>query len=94
MSRGVLAPIVQLYKITDRFYACVEHRKSPTTCFSFTAHKQPSDYACSSIKEYVALWKPILMMEMATSAVSDDDVIILWNLCVNFVKGTSVSVKK
>ena len=83
ISRGVLSPSIQLFKLTDKIHACIEHRSNPTTCFAKTSYKRPTNTKISDITDYVKLWKPVLMMEIATSAVRDDDVITLSNLRVN-----------
>ncbi len=92
MTRGVLSPAIQLFKLTDTIHACIEHRSFPTTCFAKTSYKRPNNTEVSDITEYVKLWKPVLMMEIATSAVREDDVITLLNLRVSLArdpKGTT-----
>ena len=81
ISGGVLSPTIQLFKLTDTIHACVEHRSSPTTCFAKICHKRPAKV--SKISEYVQYWKPVLMLEIATSAVRQNDIIILSNLFVS-----------
>ncbi|CAB4019283.1 Hypothetical predicted protein, partial [Paramuricea clavata] len=86
MTRGVLSPAIQLFKLTDvcdEIHACVEHRSSPTTCFAKTAQKRPTNARFPHITEYVKQWKPVLMMEIVTSAVREDDIIFLSNLLVS-----------
>ena len=85
INRGLLSPTIQLFKLTDKILACVEHRNSPTTCFAKTSHKRPTN-KFSDIAEYVKLWKPVLMMEIATSAIRENDAIMLSNLCASFVR--------
>jgi hypothetical protein len=92
MSRGVLSPAIQLFKVTNTIHACVEHRSFPTTCFAKTTYKRPADTEFSHITEYVQLWRPVLMMEIATSAVRENDVIILSNLRVCFARDTKGKV--
>ena len=87
MNRGLLSPTIQLFKLTDNIHACVEHRNFPTTCFAKTSHKRPTNTEVSDITEYVQLWKPVLMMEIATSAVRENDAVTLSNLCVSLVQG-------
>ena len=86
MNRGLLSPTIQLFKLTDKIHACVEHRNFPTTCFAKTSHKRPTNTEVSDITEYVQLWKPVLMMEIATSAVRENDALTLSNLCVSLVR--------
>ena len=86
MNRGLLSPTIQLFKLTDKILACVEHRSFPTTCFAKTSHKRPTNTEVSDITEYVQLWKPVLMMEIATSAVRENDAITLSNVCVSLVR--------
>ena len=85
VNRGLLSPTIQLFKLTDKILACVEHRNFPTTCFAKTLHKRPTK-KFSDIAEYVELWKPVLMMEIATSAVRENDAIMLSNLRASFVR--------
>ena len=83
ITRSVLSPTIQLFRLTDTIHACIQHRSFPTTCFAKTSCKRPTNTEISDITEYVKLWKPVLMMEVVTSAVQDDDVIIFSNLLVN-----------
>ena len=96
MNRGLVSPTVQLFRLTDNIHICVEHRSSPITCFAKTAHKRPTDTQFSDITEYVQLWKPVLMMEIATSAVRADNVLTLSNLFVRLkrdLKGTTYIIQ-
>ena len=86
MNGGVLSPSIQLFKITNEIHACVEHRSHPTTCFAKISHDRPTNAKFCNITEYVRLWKPVLMLEIVTSAVRDDDVITLSNLRVSFAR--------
>ena len=86
MSRGVLSPAIQLFKITDTIHACVEHQTFPITCFAKIPYKHPSNTDISDITEYVQLWKPVLMMEIADSAVRENNVTMLSNLGVSLVR--------
>ena len=86
MSRGILSPAIQLFKVTNQIHVCVEHRSSPTACFAKRPHQRLADAKFSDIKQYVRLWKPVLMMEIVTSAVRDDHVITLFNLRVSLTQ--------
>ena len=86
VNQGVLSPTVQLFEIANKIFACVEHRSSPTTCFANTELKRPRDTLIYDVETYVKVWKPVLMMEMVTSAVQEGDVVILSNLLVSFVQ--------
>ena len=86
MNGGVLSPSIQLFKITNEIHACVEHRSQATTCFAKTSPDRPTDAKFYDIAEYVRLWKPVLMLEIVTSAVREDDVITLCNLRVSFAR--------
>lgn len=86
ISRGLLSPTIQLFTITDNIHACVEHRSNPVTCFARKSYNRPTNTEVSDITEYVKLWKPVLMMEIATSAVREDNVITLSNLRVSFAR--------
>jgi hypothetical protein len=86
MSQGVLSPTIQLFKLTDQIHACIQHRSFPIICFAKTSHMRLTNTVFYDITEYVKFWKPVLMMEIVTSAVRDDDVIILSNLLVSLVR--------
>lgn len=86
VNQGVLSPTVQLFEIANRIFACVEHRNSPTTCFANTELKRPKDTPIYDVETYVEVWKPVLMMEIVTSAVHEGDVVILSNLLVSFAQ--------
>ena len=88
INQGVLSPTVQLFEVANKIFACVEHRSSPTTCFANTELKRPSDSdsEIDDVEVYVEVWKPVLMMEIVTSAVHEGDVVILSNLLVSFVR--------
>ena len=84
VSRGILSPTIQLFEITKKIHVCLEHRNSPTTCFVKSSAQNASYKEYSDIEEYVSLWRPVLMMEITTSAVQEDDTITLINLEVKF----------
>ena len=86
VNQGVLSPTVQLFEIANKILACVEHRSFPTTCFANTELKRPRDTRIYDVETYVKVWKPVLMMEIVTSAVHEGDVVILSNLLVSFVQ--------
>ena len=86
MNEGVLSPSIQLFEVANKIFACVEHRSFPTTCFAMIPRRRPSETFTGDIREYVRVWKPVLMMEIVTSAVHDGDFVTLSNLRVSFAR--------
>ena len=86
VDKAVLSPSVQLFEIANEIFACIEHRSFPTTCFANTKLERPKDIKIGDVHTYVNVWKPVLMMEIVTSAVNEGDVVILSNLLVGFTQ--------
>ena len=87
VNKAVLSPSVQLFEIVNEIFACVEHRSFPTTCFANTKLERLKD-KIGDVQTYVNVWKPVLMMEIVTSAVNEGDVVILSNLLVGFMQNS------
>lgn len=82
---GFLVPAVQLFNVTPMFEICVEHAENPVTCFSEYASKSPqSTYA--NIDDYQAIWLPLCAMESVTSAVAENEVIIIYGVKITWAK--------
>ena len=86
MNQGVLSPSIQLFEIANKIFACVEHRSSSTACFAKIPQRGPKDTRLGDIRDYVRAWKPVLMLEIVTSAVHEDDFATLSNLRVSFAR--------
>lgn len=77
MTRGILEPDIQLFKINPHINICIEHRRYPRESFAHTARHQASRERYGSIDEYINAWKPVLAMEAATEAVKENDGFII-----------------
>lgn len=86
VSRGILSPTIQLFQITDKMHVCLEHRNSPKQCFVKCSAQNAFQTQYDDIENYISLRKPVLMMEITTSAVQEDDTITLFNLPVKFLR--------
>ena len=84
MTRGILQPDIQIFKIDAHLNICIEHRKYPRESFSHTARHQASRERYGSIDEYIQAWKPVLAMEAATEAVKENDGFTIENLNVTW----------
>ena len=74
--RGMLVPVIQMLIVHDRFEICLEHAKNPTVCFSkYAVHPTRPTYP--TYMEYQKIWKPLCEMETASSAVAENDSIII-----------------
>ncbi|XP_074529198.1 3'-5' exoribonuclease HELZ2-like [Halichoeres trimaculatus] len=83
MKRGYSVPAVQLVRIRPKFEICVEHVRSPITCFCKPA-ENPTKIYYRSPEEYKEIWTPLCEMESAANAVSEEDSIVIENLEVTF----------
>ncbi|XP_069739798.1 3'-5' exoribonuclease HELZ2 isoform X2 [Narcine bancroftii] len=84
---GFLMPAVQLINITPKFEICVEHTENPITCFSEYASKSPKNIY-NDVKEYQEIWKPLCAMESASSAVAENEVIVIYGVKIAWEKKT------
>ncbi|XP_078275149.1 3'-5' exoribonuclease HELZ2 [Rhinoraja longicauda] len=84
-EKGFLVPAVQLFKVTRMFEICVEHAENPVPCFSEYASKSPKN-TYQDIKEYQAIWGPLCAMECVTSAVAENEVIIIYGVKIAWAR--------
>uniref|UniRef100_A0AAY4EVB2 C3H1-type domain-containing protein n=1 Tax=Denticeps clupeoides TaxID=299321 RepID=A0AAY4EVB2_9TELE len=75
-ARGLLVPKVQLLVVHPKFEICLEHAKKPIECFSSYALRSSRD-GYTSYDEYQKIWQPLCEMESTTSAVAENDSIVL-----------------
>ncbi|KAI7808056.1 helicase with zinc finger domain 2 [Triplophysa rosa] len=74
--RGLLTPAVQLFAVHPKFEICLEHVKDPIKCFSkYASHSSRNSY--NTYMDYQATWAPICEMESVTSAVAENESIVL-----------------
>lgn len=74
--RGLLTPTVQLFAAHPKFEICLEHVKDPIMCFSkYAFHSSRNSY--KTYMDYQATWAPMCEMESVTSAVAENESIVL-----------------
>ncbi|XP_051996512.1 LOW QUALITY PROTEIN: helicase with zinc finger domain 2 [Xyrauchen texanus] len=75
-DRGLMAPAVQLFIVHPKFEICLEHVKDPIKCFSkYALNSSRTSY--STYMHYQAIWKPMCEMESVSSAVAENESIVL-----------------
>lgn len=93
MTRGILQPDIQIFKVDAHVNICIEHHRYPRESFAHTARHQASRERYGTIDEYIRAWKPVLAMEAATEAVKENDAFIIEDLNVVWkheLKGNNV----
>ncbi|KAM9067875.1 helicase with zinc finger domain 2 isoform X1 [Sarcophilus harrisii] len=76
VQRGFLVPSIQMWMLTPGFAICLEHAEKPIDCFSRYASQTTKD-VYSEAQEYSRVWEPLCAMESASSAVAENDSILL-----------------
>ena len=84
MTRGILQPDIQMFKVDPHINICIEHHRYPRESFAHTARHQVSRERYGTIDEYIKAWKPVLAMEAATEAVKENDAFIIEDLNVTW----------
>ena len=80
----LMTPDIQLFNLAPAINICLEHRKLADKCFVETGSVKASKQRYRKIKAYVNAWKPLLKMEAATVAISNDDALVLQNIEVTW----------
>ncbi|XP_074144959.1 LOW QUALITY PROTEIN: 3'-5' exoribonuclease HELZ2 [Sminthopsis crassicaudata] len=76
VQRGFLVPSIQMWMLTPGFAICLEHAEKPIDCFSRYASQATKDVYAEA-QEYSRVWEPLCAMESASSAVAENDSILL-----------------
>lgn len=75
-ARGLMTPSIQLFVVHPKFEICVEHVRDPVKCFSeYALSSSRSSY--NLYKDYQAIWRPMCEMESASSAVAENESILI-----------------
>ncbi|XP_062853232.1 3'-5' exoribonuclease HELZ2-like [Trichomycterus rosablanca] len=75
-NRGLMVPAVQLLIVNPKFEICIEHTRNPILCFSkYALHSTKTSY--NTYMDYQKIWKPLCEMESASSAVAENESIVL-----------------
>ncbi|XP_048588777.1 helicase with zinc finger domain 2-like isoform X4 [Nematostella vectensis] len=84
LTKGVLCPGIQLFKVSPRVSICLEHRVHTKKCFASTARFTASREHYDTIDNYIGSWKRVLLMEAAVAAVEEDQGFTIRNLPVQW----------
>uniref|UniRef100_A0A5F8GV91 RNA helicase n=1 Tax=Monodelphis domestica TaxID=13616 RepID=A0A5F8GV91_MONDO len=83
VQRGFLVPSIQMWMLTPSFAICLEHAEKPIDCFSRYASQATKD-VYSDPQDYSRVWKPLSAMESASSAVAENDSILLYGVPITW----------
>lgn len=83
LQRGFLAPALQLWTVVPGFSLCLEHMERPGDCFLGPVHQVLKDHYRKA-SEYSNVWKPLCALESLTSAVTENDSIVLQNVHISW----------
>ncbi|KAL1786311.1 helicase with zinc finger protein domain 2 [Sigmodon hispidus] len=83
LQRGFLAPILQLWTVVPGFSLCLEHMERPGDCFSGHVHQALQD-RYQKVIEYSRVWGPLCALESLTSAVTENDSIVLQDVHISW----------
>ncbi|XP_074066579.1 3'-5' exoribonuclease HELZ2 isoform X2 [Macrotis lagotis] len=83
VQRGFLVPSIQMWMLTPGFAICLEHAEKPIDCFSHYASLAVKD-VYSDAQEYSRVWEPLCAMESASSAVAENDSILLHGVSITW----------
>ena len=82
-------PHIQLFHLTPSLCVCVEHNTSAVESFSEPATKNASVAKYNDIGHYQKLWRPVLEVEAAYSAVSNGNSIIMHHVDIHWKRQKS-----
>ena len=71
-SDYILSPCIQLLEVAPMLNVCVQHSTNPASCFSTPILSNASRKIYNDIREYIGLWKNVLLAEAAVQSVSGD----------------------
>ncbi|GAB1287336.1 Helicase with zinc finger domain 2 [Apodemus speciosus] len=83
LQRGFLAPTLQLWTVVPGFSLCLEHMERPGDCFSSHVYQALKDRYLE-VREYSGVWGPRCALESLTSAVTENDSIVLQDVHISW----------
>ncbi|XP_041364401.1 helicase with zinc finger domain 2-like [Gigantopelta aegis] len=89
LSRGLLCPTVQLLGLTPSLDVCLEHRSSPMNCFSTVTVVSASRQTYADEAAYQKSWLPILGIESASNAVTNQESVYIHNIHIEWARTQS-----
>ena len=85
--RGYIQPVITQLNLTPQFGICIQHMNDPVKCFADIA-TEPLMNQYSSLEEYQSIWRPLINMEAAYSAMRETDPVIIKNVSVELKQDT------
>jgi VacB/RNase II family 3'-5' exoribonuclease len=80
-QQGFLQPRIMQVSLTPEYCMCVQHMDDAVKCFSNVATKKLED-RYKSLSQYQDIWRPIISMEAAYSAIQETDPVVIKNVPV------------
>lgn len=91
-ARGLRTPAIQLFVVHPKFEICLEHVKDPIMSFSkYAFHSSRNSY--NSYMDYQAIWKPLCEMESASSAVAENESILIEDVALKWESSPQKNLK-
>ncbi|XP_076439727.1 3'-5' exoribonuclease HELZ2-like isoform X2 [Babylonia areolata] len=84
VTRGVLAPQLQLVSLTPTLDVCVEHHRDPSSCFTAPGSGASIPNTCRDEAHYQQLWMPVLALEAAETAVCSGESAVVHNITIQW----------
>ena len=78
--KGLLTPHIQLYNITPKLDICLEHRSNPMKCFATMTTLKAAKQNFKDLEQYRQAWLPVIALESASGAISNDESAIIHNV--------------
>jgi exoribonuclease R len=80
-QQGFLQPRIMQVSLTPEYCLCIQHMEDAVNCFSNFATKKIED-RYDSLSQYQDIWRPIISMEAAYSAIQETDPVVIKNVPV------------
>ncbi|XP_070570218.1 3'-5' exoribonuclease HELZ2-like [Ptychodera flava] len=87
IKKGTLTPYVQLFNLTPKLDVCIEHRGDPIHCFAEVANERTAILRNKrSITEYQRIWRKLIAMSAAHSAVTAGENVTIHTVGIQWSK--------
>lgn len=84
MFKGLISPKLQLLNLTPTLDVCLEHHSDPVQCYAGSTTLQASKTSYKNVDSYQASWRPVMAIEAAKGAVSNEDSAIIHNVNIKW----------
>ena len=85
LKEPILTPCIQLVEVAPELKICLEHNRSPASCFSDVNLQLASKATYNSAKEYVSLWEKVMLAEAATDSVQNRSLVFVKDVKLEWV---------